>query len=34
MVVQDYDHNMRLTNNDDVRIVYLSNGSVRVDTVY
>jgi outer membrane lipoprotein SlyB len=34
MVVQDYDHNMRLTSNDDVRIVYLSNGSVRVDTVY
>ncbi|MDE3271019.1 glycine zipper 2TM domain-containing protein [Pseudoalteromonas sp. G4] len=34
MVVQDIDHNMQFHKDSNVRIVYLSGGSVRVDTVY
>lgn len=34
MVVQDVDRNMQFTTGASVRIVYLSNGTVRVDKAY
>ena len=34
MVVQDLDTRMRFTTNQNVRIIYLQTGSVRVDTAY
>jgi outer membrane lipoprotein SlyB len=34
MVVQDLDQHMRFQPNDQIRLIYLANGSVRVDKAY
>jgi outer membrane lipoprotein SlyB len=34
MVIQDFDNNMVFQTNNEVRLVYLENGSVRVDKSY
>lgn len=31
MVIQDYDRNMVFSTGDDIRMIYLANGSVRID---
>lgn len=34
MVVQDYDRNMVFNRGDEIRMIYLANGSVRIDKQY